>query len=306
MNKVESVRKLLQSIGMPKAQQADICCLSILAMANVKPDSEWLRATNEWIRVHDIIQFANIYYGTTYAENSRETFRKQAMHHFRTAALIEDNGKATNSPNYRYRLTDEALNLIRNIGSYNLDSSISNFSSMHESLISIYSSKKQMTMMPVHINNQDFQFSPGKHNELQKAIIEEFAPRFAPNSECLYVGDTIQKDLVKNVRKLKDLGFEITLHDKMPDVVLYRADRDWIYFVESVTSVGPMDPKRLVEIGEMTQNVRSGMIFVTAFLDFTTFKKFSESLAWETEVWIADMPDHMIHLNGDKFFGPRK
>ena len=154
MNKVESVRKLLQSIGMPKAQQADICCLSILAMANVKPDSEWLRATNEWIRIHDIIQFANIYYGTTYAENSRETFRKQAMHHFRTAALIEDNGKATNSPNYRYRLTDEALNLIRNIGSYNLDSSISNFSSMHESLISIYSSKKQMTMMPVHINNQ--------------------------------------------------------------------------------------------------------------------------------------------------------
>ena len=63
--------------------------------------------------------------------------------------------------------------------------------------------------------------SPGKHNELQKAIIEEFAPRFAPNSECLYVGDTTEKDLVKNVDKLRELGFEITLHDKMPDVVLY-------------------------------------------------------------------------------------
>lgn len=159
--------------------------------------------------------------------------------------------------------------------------------------------------MPVKINNQDFTFSPGKHNQLQKAIIEEFAPRFAPDSECLYVGDTTEKDLVKNVEKLRELGFEITLHDKMPDVVLYREDKNWIYFVESVTSVGPMDPKRLVEIGQMTDKVKAGMIFVTAFLDFKTFKKFSEELAWETEVWIAEKPDHMIHLNGDKFLGPR-
>lgn len=159
--------------------------------------------------------------------------------------------------------------------------------------------------MPVKINNQDFTFSPGKHNQLQKAIIEEFAPRFAPNSECLYVGDTTEKDLVKNIDKLKQLGFEITLHDKMPDVVLYREDKNWIYFVESVTSVGPMDPKRIIEIESMTESVTAGKIFVTAFLDFSTFKKFSEQLAWETEVWIADMPDHMIHLNGDKFLGPR-
>ena len=93
------------------------------------------------------------------------------------------------------------------------------------------------------------------------------------------------------------------MHDKMPDVVLYRADMDWIYFVESVTSVGPMDPKRIFEITEMTKNVTAGKIFVTAFLDFKTYKKFSEALAWETEVWIAEMPDHMIHLNGDKFLG---
>ena len=119
------------------------------------------------------------------------------------------------------------------------------------------------------------------------------------------MGDTIQKDLVKNIEKLSELGFEITLHDKMPDVVLYRADKDWIYFIESITSVGPMDPKRIVEIESMTQNVRAGKIYISAFLDFATFKKFSDQLAWETEVWIADMPDHMIHLNGDKFLGPR-
>lgn len=306
MPKLDEAREFLASVGMPKAQQADICALSILAMAGIKPDDDWKDATNEWIRIHDIIAFSNQYYGTTYAENSRETFRKQAMHRFRTAALIEDNGKATNSPNYRYRITDETLKVLKAWGSNSAEKQMNRFLAYHEKLVDIYASKKKMTMIPVKINGSDFQFSAGKHNELQKAIIEEFAPRFAPGSECLYVGDTTQKDLVKNVDKLKELGFSITLHDKMPDVVLYREDEDWIYFVESVTSVGPMDPKRIIEITDMTKGVRSGKIFVTAFLDFATYKKFADSLAWETEVWIADMPDHMIHLNGDKFLGPRK
>ena len=179
------------------------------------------------------------------------------------------------------------------------------FLSTHDNLVHLYSSKRSMRKMPVRINDKDFTFSPGKHNELQKAIIEEFAPRFAPGSECLYVGDTIEKDLVKNNEMLQKIGFSITLHDKMPDVVLYLAEKNWVYFIESVTSVGPMDPKRIKEIEEMTSSVKAGKIYITAFLDFKTFKRFSESLAWETEVWIADMPDHMIHLNGDKFLGPR-
>ena len=305
MDKISETREFLKNIGMPKQQQADICCYVILAMAGVKHEMSWNEATNEWIRIHDIIQFANIYYGTSYAENSRETFRKQALHRFRTAALVEDNGKATNSPNYRYRLTDETLQLIKNINSNALDAAMSRFLKYHDKLVDMYASKKKMTMMPVKINGDDFKFSTGKHNELQKAIIEEFAPRFAPDSECLYVGDTIEKDLVKNIDKLSKLGFEITLHDKMPDVVLYREDKNWIYFIESVTSVGPIDPKRILEIEELTQNVKSGKIYVTAFLDFKTYKKFAEELAWDTEVWIAEMPEHMIHLNGDRFMGPR-
>ena len=162
-----------------------------------------------------------------------------------------------------------------------------------------------MQQMPVQINGGLFQFSAGKHNQLQKAIIEEFAPRFAHNSKCLYVGDTAEKDLLKDNEKLQELGFEITLHDKMPDVVLYREDTNWIYFIEAVTSVGPMNPKRITEIETMTQNVTAGKIYVTAFLDFATYKKFSDTIAWETEVWIAEMPEHMIHLNGDRFLGPR-
>ena len=305
MDKIEEAREFLKLVGMPKAQQTDLCCYVILAMAGIKPEMHWKDAQNEWIRIHDIIQFSNTVYGTTYAENSRETFRKQALHRFRTAALIEDNGKATNSPNYRYRLTEETLNMLKTFRSVQWPESIRRFLMYHDKLVDIYASKKEMTMMPVKINGMDFKFSTGKHNELQKAILEEFAPRFAPNSECLYVGDTIEKDLVKNVEKLTTLGFEITLHDKMPDVVLYREDKHWIYFIESVTSVGPMEPKRVLEIEEMTKDVTAGKIYVTSFLDFKTYKKFSEMLAWETEVWIAEMPEHMIHLDGDKFLEPR-
>lgn len=310
MDKLELVKQLLEQLKMPAKQQSTLCCLTLLAMAKLTKDIPCYQATNEWIRIHDVMVFIADNYGVVYAENSRETFRKQAMHPFRTAALIEDNGKATNSPNFRYRITDEFLKVIQDInecegyvGEENV--SLMLFLSRHDSLSNLYASKKKMLKMPVKINNQDFTFSPGKHNQLQKAIIEEFAPRFAPGSECLYVGDTIQKDMVKNIEKLSELGFEITLHDKMPDVVLYREDKHWIYFVESVTSVGPMDPKRIIEIESMTGNVTAGKIYVTAFLDFATFKKYSEQLAWETEVWIANMPDHMIHLNGDKFLGPR-
>lgn len=303
MDKIEKVRKLLKDIGMPKRQQADLCVLTILGMANLKKTTKWSMATNEWLRIHDIITFVNQNYDVSYAENSRETFRKQALHHFRTAAIVEDNGKATNSPDYRYRLTAEFVEILRKIT--RSEEPLKAFKKNHQSLMEIYASKKAMEKMPVKINGKDFTFSTGKHNQLQKAIIEEFAPRFAPNAECLYVGDTTQKDLVKREDRLKELGFKITLHDKMPDVVLYRSDMNWIYFIEAVTSVGPMDPKRIQEISLMTSDVKAGKIFVTAFLDFKTYKKFSEQLAWETEIWLSELPDHMIHMNGDKFLGPR-
>lgn len=303
MDKVKKIKELLGILDLPKKQQTDICTLTILSMANLKKRTKWEEATNEWLRIHDIIAFANRNYNVSYAENSRETFRKQALHHFRNAAIVEDNAMATNSPNYRWRLTDEFVEIIRNINIS--DDPLIAFKNNHAGLKEIYASKKEMKKMPVKINGIDFTFSKGEHNQLQKAIIEEFAPRFAPDAECLYVGDTIQKDLVKYDERLKELGFEITVHDKMPDVILYRSDKDWLYFIEAVTSVGPIDSKRMQETLEMTERVSSGKIFITAFLDFKTYKKFSEQLAWETEIWLAESPDHMIHLNGDKFLGPR-
>ena len=99
MSKLDEARDILSALQVPAKQQNTMCCCVLLAMAGLKEGQDWLSATNNWIRIHDVIAFASENYGITYAENSRETIRKQAMHHFRNAAFIEYNGKATNSPN---------------------------------------------------------------------------------------------------------------------------------------------------------------------------------------------------------------
>ena len=196
MSKLDDAKIILTALGVPEKQRTDMCGYVLLAMAGIRKISRWDTATNDWMRIHDIIIFLRDNYRVDYAENSRETIRKQALHHFRNAAFIEDNGLPTNSPNYSYRLTDEMLNLIRMYRGKGWKEYLYRFKSQHETLMDLYSNKRSFTKIPVKINGQEFTFSTGDHNLLQKAIIEEFAPRFAPYTECLYVGDTIEKDLV--------------------------------------------------------------------------------------------------------------
>lgn len=308
MKNVTTMRKVLVALEVPKAQTTDICCLSLLSLAGIGKADAFGSATNEWMRIHDVIAFTNANYRTrknAYAENSRETFRKQAMHHFRNAAFIEDNGKATNSPDYRYRVTDEMLQVLKSYGTEAWKDRIESFLKRHETLKSLYASKRAFRKIPVLVNGRQLKLTSGTHNALQKKIIEDFAARFAPASTCLYVGDTTDKVLVWDEEELSRIGVEVTIHDKMPDVVLYRPDRGWVYFIEAVTSVGPMSPERVLDIRRMCKRKDIGAVYVTAFENFAVFRKFADKLAWDTEVWIADAPDHMIHLNGDRFMGPR-
>jgi len=139
----------------------------------------------------------------------------------------------------------------------------------------------------------------------QKAVVEEFAPRFVPGGHLLYLGDTTDKDLFLDAARLTRLGISMTEHDKLPDIVLYDEARDCLVLVEAVTSHGPVTPKRIVEIKEMVASSSAQLVYVSAFPDFSEFRKHSALVAWETDVWLADAPDHMIHYNGDHFFGSR-
>lgn len=187
MSKIEDAKAILKVVGMPATQQTDLCAYTLLAMSNTSETTKWNAASASWIRIHDILVFIREKYGVNYAENTRETIRKQALHHFRNAALIEDNAKPTNSPNYRYRLTNETQALIRSFGSTSWEAELGKFSKNHQTLIDIYASKKAVQKMPVQINGEDYAFSTGDHNLLQIAILKEFAPRFAQSCICLYV-----------------------------------------------------------------------------------------------------------------------
>ncbi len=103
---------------------------------------------------------------------------------------------------------------------------------------------------------------------------------------------------------LKQLNIPEMNHEKLPDVVLYDEKKNWLFLIEAVTTHGPVSPKRHAELEVALRRCSAGRVYVTAFMDFSTFKKYASDIVWESEVWIAEFPSHMIHFNGDKFLGP--
>jgi len=170
----------------------------------------------------------------------------------------------------------------------------------------VYQRKWARRLVPVRLPEvMSLELSPGKHNEVQAAVVEQFAARFAPGARLLYLGDTAKKNLHIDTGRLTALGVPVTEHDKLPDIILHDEKRNWIFLVEAVTSHGPVMPKRVVELNTMFTTCKASLIFFSAFPDFAEFRKHLREIAWETEVWIAEIPDHLIHFNGDRFLGPR-
>ncbi|MBA3986478.1 MAG: restriction endonuclease [Bacteroidota bacterium] len=319
MSKVAEAQQILEAFGLPKAQQNERSALILLALSNLKEEDDWKKAkkismsvvgSKENAKYKGIMRFISKYYDKHYAENSRETLRRQTLHQFVQAGIVNHNPEnpnlPTNSKDNHYRLTDEAIKVIKSFGSINWNIEVGKFRKKIGTLKDKYTKQRIHRMLPVKLaNGKELLFSPGKHNEVQIAIIEEFAPRFAPGSQLLYIGDTAKKDLYTDDKTLKKLGIPIDQHSKLPDVVLFDSKRNWLFLIEAVTSHGPVSPKRIVELEEMLKNCKVGKVYVSAFPDFKEFKKHTPEIAWETEVWVVEFPEHMIHFNGDRFMGPR-
>jgi len=279
---------------------------TLLSLANIKKTDSWGKARPVRLRIHDILLFASKEYGRKYAENTRETIRRQVIHQFEQARIVDRNpdepNLATNSPRTHYALTDEVVSLIRVYGKRSWKSRLNNFINKKGTLLEIYRKKRKSVLIPVRISsNKQIKLSPGKHNQLQVDIIEKFAPVFAPGAYLLYLGDTAKKILHLDEGKMRDLGIPVRRHDKLPDVVLHQIDSNRLFLVEAVTSHGPVSPKRHYELEKMLSKVEANRIYVSAFPDFKEFRRHITEIAWETEVWIAEIPDHLIHFNGDRF-----
>ena len=165
--------------------------------------------------------------------------------------------------------------------------------------------EREQNRIPMQIApGKEITLSPGEHSELIRAIVEDFGPRFAPGSMLVYAGDTGDKWGYFDAVLLTELGVDVDSHGKMPDVVLYFVERNWLLLVESVTSHGPVDGKRHAELAKLFAGSTAGLVYVTAFPNRSIMGRYLGEIAWETEVWMADAPSHLIHFNGVRCLGP--
>ena len=302
---------ILGQFGLPRAQINERTAYCLLALLNITPDKAWGEAVSPLVGITPMMDFAREYYGKDYAPNTRETFRRFSMHQMVQAGIALYNpdmpDRPTNSPKAVYQISPAALDVIKAYGSRDWTGKLSAFKSMASTLTAQYAKERLMDMVKVKIR-KDLQvsLSPGKHNELIRAIIEDMAPRFIPGSTLVYIGDTGEKWGFFDDALSARLGFSVEVHGKMPDVILWQEEKNWLVLVESVTSHGPVDSKRYIELSELFSSVHADKVFISAFPDKRTFARFAPDVAWETEVWVADNPTHMVHFNGDKFIGPYK
>ncbi|MDE3058574.1 MAG: restriction endonuclease [Bacteroidota bacterium] len=311
MSKIKEAQAILKELGLPDAQQNAMSALTLLALCNIREKNAWKDAQRSSLKVtKGIMAFMAKQYRRRYAPNTRETVRRQVLHQFVQARLADynpDNPELpVNSPNAHYAISNSALEVIKTFGTKKWRPAVTAFKGEVGELKKRYVKERDLILIPLKLSDGTIiRLSPGKHNQVQVAVVNQFAARFAKGSSLLYLGDTAKKDLHMDSKMLKKLGIPIDQHSKLPDVIIYDHSKNWLYLIEAVTSHGPITPKRILELEELLKNCFAGKIYVSAFPDFAEFKKHTSDLAWETEVWIMEHPDHMIHFNGDKFIGPQ-
>lgn len=307
--RIDEAIQILTALGMPRAQINERSALTLLALVNLTPDKEWAEAASTLIGITPMMEFMKTAYGKDYAPNTRETVRRQTVHQFVQAAFVlenpDDPARPTNSPKTVYSIEPSALMLLKQFGKERWQELVMRYLADVPALQTKYKQARERRRIPVQLpEGVTLTLSPGGQNELVVKILEDFAPMFTPGGRPLYVGDTDDKYAFYDREALAKLGVEIESHGKMPDVIIHHTDQDWLVLVEAVTSHGPINPKRLEELKLLFSGCTIGLVFVTTFLTRDAMKKYLSEIAWETEVWAADTPEHLIHFNGERFLGP--
>lgn len=307
--RVQEARAALKALGLPKKQSNVRSALVLLSLLNLEQHMDWRDAENPLMGITEMMDWFAAAYGKHYAPNSRETVRRQTVHQFLDAGLIvqnpDDPGRPVNSGKNVYQIVPEALSVLRTFGSDAWAEALAVYLEQVTTLRETHAQRRKMKRIPVTLDDgTELSLSPGGQNVLVQKVIDEFIPRFAPGSRMLYVGDAEDKWAHFDEAAFAELGLTFDAHGKFPDVVVHYTDKSWLILVEAVTSHGPVDPKRHRELVELFGGASAGLVFVTAFLDRKAFSRSLAEISWETEVWVADAPGHMIHFDGVRFLGP--
>ncbi len=307
--KLADALAVLKAVKTPKAQLNERSALTLLGLLDLKPEAGWCDITAPLRGVTELMDWMAGNYGKKYAPNTRETIRRFTLHQFVDMGLVRLNpdapGRPTNSPNNAYRVEPSALKLFKTFGSKQWGGKLAAYLKSMEGKNRLREKGRAMERIPVTLaDGTKIELSAGGQNVLIKKVIEDFAPCFTPGGKVLYVGDAGEKHLVNNAEALAALGVAIDPHGKMPDVIIHDQKRDWLILIEAVTSHGPVNILRHNQLKDLFLGCRAGLVFVTTFLDRHVMREYLPDIAWETEVWVADAPEHLIHFNGERFLGP--
>ncbi len=321
-NKSKAIQKItnealyiLESVGIPfktKSERGlERMAVCFLAVAGITKD--WKKAKsledNIHLKTRDIINIVNRNFEENISSGSYDDIRRKDLKLLVLADIVlnsgANKGAATNDPTRGYSLHPDFKKLIVTYKTDKWNKSLKAFKKNKPNLSEILARKRNLDKIPVKLpNGKPIELSLGEHNILQKQIIEQSLPRFGSDCEVLYIGDTSNKILYIEKTELKKLNFFELSHNELPDIIAYSKKKNWLYLIEAVHSSGPMSETRVFELKKMLKDCKAGIVFVTTFLTKTDFRKWVLDIAWETEVWTADNPDHLVHFNGHKFLGP--
>lgn len=307
--RINEALEILDDLDMPRGQCNERSALCLLALLGLRPNRPWAKASAPLIGITPIMDWARGHFGKQYAPNTRETVRRRTMHQFVQAGIAlynpDEPRRPVNSPNTVYQIEATCLAMLRTYGTDEYARRLKGFKAARPGLAAKYARHRDMNMVPVTIKlGEEIKLSAGAHSELIRKIVEEFAPRFVPGGQLVYVGDTGDKMGFFDQTLLESLGVTVDDHGKMPDAIIYHSERRWLVLAEAVASHGPVDAKRHEELEYLFRGAGPGLVFVSAFPDRRTFGRYMEAISWETEVWLADNPSHLIHFNGARFLGP--
>ena len=307
--KIKEALSILQMLHVPRAQQNDRSALTLLALVNIRADTKWEDASDNLIGITEMMDYFRANYGIDYAPNTRETVRRQTVHQFLQIGLAvanpDDPSRPINSPKTRYIIEPKTLQLLKTFNSQDWERNLTIYLKDATSLGKLQVRERAMPMIPVTLpEGETILLSSGGQNELIKKIVEEFCPRFTPGGKIVYIGDAGEKLNEKELQYFEQLGIKLDKHGKMPDLIITIFEKKWLFLIEAVTSHGPINLKRHNELSELFGQSEYGLVFVTAFEGRKIMHKYLSEIAWETEVWVAEAPSHLIHFDGERFLGP--